>query len=246
MSFLSRDLCNLHNQMNSMFDWIDQNYGLNSPADMEVEQIFNPSSNLPGKDESALATSQQASQQGKGSQSLMRKGESEKMLSSFFPALPQSLLSMSMDVHASPESYNISCELPGVEKSSIDISADKRTNSLTIKAEKKHEFDQTEDLNNKGKGQGQAQEHKKSESSTQQGQGSKKEVQPQQAGKVGESNRPHIIRQERSYGMVQRTVRLAPDAELDRCEAQFDNGVLKLKVPRSKTAQTSAKKISIA
>lgn len=50
---------------------------------------------------------------------------------------------------------------------------------------------------------------------------------------------------EREYGAFQRTFRLPPDAEHDKIDAEFKNGVLCLKIPKRAQSQASGKKIKI-
>jgi len=292
MSTFARDLASLHRQMNSLFSLMGQNYGLGSQG-MDIDEMLTfPSfpvferSDEP-KDESAM--SMLGGQKGEGREAgalAPRKGESEKMLATFFPSLPQSLLSMSMDVHENPEAYLVSCEIPGVDKSSIDISCDKRTNTLTIKAEKRREFKQTEPVSavtggqqqlqgqqkpggqggqaqqpmmqGQGQaqqpmmqGQGQAQQpmmqgQGQPQQPMMQGQGQKTQLQAQGGKQMAESTNPRVIRQERSYGMVERKLRLAADAELDRIDAKYENGILRLTIPRSQKPDQMMKKITVS
>jgi len=100
---------------------------------------------------------------------------------------------MHLDVHSTPTQYLVSCDLPGLDKSAIDISTDPRTRTLTIKAERKQEYVQKD---------------------------------------PPDADQPRSIRQERFYGTVQRSIRLARDADLDRVEAKYENGVLSMNVPR--------------
>lgn len=50
---------------------------------------------------------------------------------------------------------------------------------------------------------------------------------------------------ERQYGSFQRTFRLPPDADADKVDAQFGDGVLTLKIARRNHTESSAKKIEI-
>ncbi|SFF30583.1 HSP20 family protein [Fontimonas thermophila] len=58
-----------------------------------------------------------------------------------------------------------------------------------------------------------------------------------------ESDRYHRI--ERSYGAFQRELNLPSDADADRIEASFRNGVVRIKVPRRADAQSSGRRIPI-
>ncbi len=50
---------------------------------------------------------------------------------------------------------------------------------------------------------------------------------------------------ERSYGAFQRSFRLPDTVDQERIEATFDNGVLKVTLPKKKEAQGKAKKINV-
>lgn len=50
---------------------------------------------------------------------------------------------------------------------------------------------------------------------------------------------------EREYGAFQRTFRLPPDAQQDGIEADFDNGVLTIKVPKHSAEAETEQKITI-
>ena len=50
---------------------------------------------------------------------------------------------------------------------------------------------------------------------------------------------------EREYGSFQRTFRLPPDADSDKIDAEFNDGILRLKIAKRTSFQTAAKKIAI-
>ncbi len=50
---------------------------------------------------------------------------------------------------------------------------------------------------------------------------------------------------EREYGAFQRTFRLPPDADSDKIDAGFSDGILRLKIAKRTSSQTAAKKIAI-
>ncbi len=50
---------------------------------------------------------------------------------------------------------------------------------------------------------------------------------------------------EREYGAFQRTFRLPPDADSGKIDAEFNDGILRLKIAKRTSSQTAAKKIAI-
>jgi len=249
MSLSSRDLYNLHRQMNSMFDLMHQTYGSN---EMDIDEFIAPTfyslpmlaaGGVQSKDASAMIPSanKSADLTNKISQHLSTPRQHGSLFNN------NSLLSMSMDVHATPDSYKVSCEMPGVDKPTIDISADKRTNALTIKAEKRSGFTETDQQQK----QGTSSSTDTSPTSTGTGIGAINQQQKKDAGQqmtttnTNDLGRPRVIRQERSYGLIQRSVRLAADADLDHIVAKYENGVLNLTVPRIKHPEFQAKKITV-
>lgn len=57
--------------------------------------------------------------------------------------------------------------------------------------------------------------------------------------------REGYFRQERSYGSFQRVVALPDNANFDKAEANFKNGVLTLSIPKKAGAQSKERKIEI-
>lgn len=60
-----------------------------------------------------------------------------------------------------------------------------------------------------------------------------------------EENVKGYYRMERSYGSFCRTIALPTEIETDKAEAAFKNGVLNVKLPKTKTAQQESKKLTI-
>ena len=50
---------------------------------------------------------------------------------------------------------------------------------------------------------------------------------------------------EREYGAFQRTFRLPPDADGDKIDAAFSDGILSIKIAKRTSSQTAAKKIAV-
>jgi HSP20 family protein len=90
-----------------------------------------------------------------------------------------------MDVRETDKEIVVEAELPGIDEK--DISLDLKDGVLTIRGEKKHEYDE------------------------------KKE---------------NYRVMERRYGSFQRSLRLPDTVDQDKVEASFDDGVLKIKVPK--------------
>jgi len=222
------------------------------------------------KDESATQAQQQKSlssrqpQQGQeqrlATTTGSNKGANEDMfLSSFFPGagistqfhIPIPKLSMSMDVNSTAENYIVTCDLPGVDKSSIDIEADKRHHRLTIKAEKRSEYSQTSPSptsSSEKSGPTSGTASSPSAAAAAGGGGGDKSVVETTSGSENK-NVPRIIRQERAYGSVQRSIRLSTDADVDNITAKYENGVLTLTIPRmpqQERKKQQAHKIQVA
>lgn len=53
----------------------------------------------------------------------------------------------------------------------------------------------------------------------------------------------HLV--ERSYGRFERSMQMPKNADLNNTKAKYENGVLKLCVPKSKTVETEPQKIQI-
>jgi len=50
---------------------------------------------------------------------------------------------------------------------------------------------------------------------------------------------------EREYGAFQRTFRLPPDADSDKIDAQFSDGILRLKIAKRTSSQIAGRKIAV-
>lgn len=65
----------------------------------------------------------------------------------------------------------------------------------------------------------------------------------QQKEEVGEDERYHVV--ERAYGTYMRRFAIPFEADQDKVEARFDNGVLNVSVPRSAEAERCTRKIEV-
>ena len=50
---------------------------------------------------------------------------------------------------------------------------------------------------------------------------------------------------ERSYGMISRTIPLPADIDIDKTEASFSNGVLKITLPKTPASKQKIRKIKV-
>jgi len=197
MSLFSRDLFNLQRNIDSMFGAMHQSlneptFGTFGPTDSLMEDFLLTPAFAP-----ALLTSGAGTEPSTAPSSTAMTTTSPSLMAlaplEASRSFNQLAAHMHLDVHSTPTQYLVKCDLPGMDKSNIDVSTDPRNRMLTIKAERKQEYVQKE---------------------------------------PPEADQPRSIRQERFYGKVQRSVRLARDADLDRVEAKYENGVLSLNVPR--------------
>lgn len=124
---------------------------------------------------------------------------------------------MKCDVHEDAEKYEVSAELPGVPKESIQL--DIHDNALTIRAEKKHEYSEFDNDD--------AQKDKAKDQSS-------------------KTPQRRVRRYERSYGKVERRFVLPDDVQQDKISAKYDNGVLRLTLPRiTQTKKPAGRRLEI-
>mgnify|MGYP000335991849 CR=1 FL=1 len=117
-----------------------------------------------------------------------------------FPMLPEEerLRRPAVDIQETEESYEIDCDMPGVDKKDIEITVE--DNRLVISAETKSEE---------------------------------------------EEEKGGFLRRERRYSGYKRVLELPVDADIDKIDAEYKNGVLRIKVPKLEEAKKRTKKIEI-
>jgi HSP20 family molecular chaperone IbpA len=116
-------------------------------------------------------------------------------------------LQMKIDVVTEPNDYLVQIELPGVNKSNIDIKLEH--GYLIVKAERLQEYS--------------AFHQPRIQSNQSLDKASKQNI-------TVEKQRPNHV--ERTYGMITRAIRLPSDADMSRIEAKFEVGVLHIKIPK--------------
>lgn len=107
--------------------------------------------------------------------------ETETVLTTLLPI-------MNLDLAETESSFSVHADLPGVEKTDVEVNIENGV--LSIKAEKKNKYEDT--------------------TST-------------------------VHHMERSYGMVQRSIRLPKNVEMTRIAATMENGVLQVTLPKNPT-----------
>jgi len=133
---------------------------------------------------------------------------------------------MRCDVHEDTDKYEVSAELPGVPKESIQI--DINDSMLVIRAEKKHEYSEIENNENTSDQDKQEADAADRERTT--------------------SNEPErrARRYERSYGSVERRFMLPEDVDEEKISASYNDGVLHITIPRIKdSTQSTGRRVEI-
>jgi len=115
--------------------------------------------------------------------------EAEKSVYRFDPAL---------DIQETDETFEINAELPGLDKSDINIKIEKDV--LTLSGEKTNEYEEKD---------------------------------------------TNCYRSERVFGKFQRSFRLPDIVEQEDIEAEFDNGILQITIPKAEETVTKSKQIDI-
>jgi len=125
---------------------------------------------------------------------------------------------LSADLVEHEAAYQVHVDLPGVDKSLLDVSF--HDGLMTIQAERKEVVtsnDSNNDNNDKNAGSASEQENKNNEKN--------------------EKKKLTVHKIERSYGKVQRSIRLPKDADTSRAEASLKDGVLLVSIPKNEQSQ---------
>ena len=131
-----------------------------------------------------------------------------------------------VDLIETQENYQVLAELPGVQPQEVDVTINGDT--LTLRAYKQAQWQSGQ--------QGQQGQQEGSSGSRQQ---------QQQAGQQGGQQGQQIHRVERAYGEIRRSFQLPPNCDRDRIQAQYNNGLLTLTIPKSQEAQKAQKRIEV-
>jgi len=156
----------------------------------------------------------------------------QQPLSVFSPFLnTPSMPEMAVDFFTTPTAYNVHASLPGINKSDIKITVDE--GMLNIQAERKHEIKQKKNSDNT-KGAVQEKQEMKEHPSTE----SKYDSEGDQ-----EMGQYDYI--ESTYGRVERSFPLPDDVDVNSLSAKYEDGVIKINIPRVAQKKSETKTIQI-
>jgi len=159
------------------------------------------------------------------------------------PSVPE----MTVDMYSTKDAYHISAAVPGVNKEDIHVRVDDGV--LFIQAERKVERrsakpQQDSQPNSQptsaesNSANATAPGHPNSEAATK----SEKEVSPNNRDKPGDIEY-HFM--ESSYGLVERSVTLPEDVDIEKLSAKYENGVLKLELKRLVAQKSNQRTVAI-
>jgi HSP20 family protein len=147
---------------------------------------------------------------------------------------------MTLDMYSDSKAYHLSASIPGVDKKDISIKIDDN-GMLCIQAERKVE--RKSDKPEKAQAASTSTDAKSSEaqdssSSVDVAKKGDSEVQANQ-----DDMEFHFV--ESSYGLVERSISLPEDVDVDKLSAKYENGVLKIELPRLAEPKPSGRTVNI-
>lgn len=165
------------------------------------------------------------------------------------PSAPQ----MSLDMYSDSKAYHLSASVPGVKKEDISVRVD--DGMLIIQAERKVER-KSDKPPAKAAASGKSKDTKGAEMSASDSSASEpkdSEASVQAADKSGsdvqvskdKTDDMEFHFMESSYGLVERSIALPEDCDVDKLSAKYENGVLEIDLPRLAEPKPSGKTINI-
>lgn len=150
-------------------------------------------------------------------------------------------LSTSQDLHEESNRYLLTAEVPGVKKEDVQISVDDRLHKLTISGSTKREITSGGD-DTQPPAQAQA------ASDTQNGKSDEAGTQVAKTNQSSEvtstkNNRPLVS--ERVFGSFSRSFTFPDQADLTKIKARFQDGLLKLEIPKVEVEKPKVRTITI-
>jgi len=173
-----------------------------------------------------------------------------------FPA-PSIVPSITLNLYSTPTSYQIQAELPGVKKDEIVISVEKGT--LTIEAEKKEErgnksnnVNNNSNIGNVKAGNAQMESNNPTSNDAPSSTSSSSSSLPSSSSSSSSSpssasaeNEVEDLYVESHYGKVTRSVSLPDDAAFDGLTAKYEDGVIKIEIPRKQIPKEEKKIVQL-
>lgn len=161
--------------------------------------------------------------------------EMDRLVDRFFPVAPRAeddarsaVWRPIVDVHEDENSYTIDAELPGMTKDQVKIAF--QDGVLSISGERSYEYEEKPTGESAGNGNGNGNGNGRSSEAID--------------GRVSVERRGRTVhRMERFYGRFHRTFNFPTAVNADDISATFDNGVLKVVVPKAE--QVKPRQISI-
>jgi HSP20 family molecular chaperone IbpA len=147
---------------------------------------------------------------------------------------------MTVDITSTPTSYSVHAAVPGLKKEDINITVDDGV--LTIEAERKETRGGQKEPTSSSTSSTQSAEEKTGEEKTAGTEGSPSSTASPTTEVDEDVNYHHV---ESFYGRVTRSIQLPDDARVDELTAKYEDGVIKIEVPRKKEQRKEAKKIQI-
>lgn len=211
------------------------------------------------RDSKAMTT-----QQHRGDQRVGRRGHRGGL--SVLPSMLGNVPSMDMqvDMFSTPQKYSVHACVPGVDKKDINITVDDHV--LTIQAERR-EHHATQSAPRGGTNIGMASSSPKpGMAGDKPGMGAGQQGQQGQAGQAGQAGGAGMKEEEKYgkesgsgmeneevnwhhvesfYGIVSRRVQLPEDAKVDELMARYEDGIIKIDVPRTQEKKQQGRKVEL-
>ncbi|EST04476.1 Alpha crystallin/Hsp20 domain protein [Kalmanozyma brasiliensis GHG001] len=162
-----------------------------------------------------------------------------------------------VDLHEEDTKFVLTAELPGVKKEDLKINVDADRRRLTLEGHMKSEYTSqpasdgqggNSDQSREAQDSNQQQQHEKhGKNKHDKGASSSTEVsKKEQGGQVGPVG--HALVSERVYGSFSRSFTLPPTADLSNdasLKARFNDGLLRLEIPKKKEEHSKTRQIAI-
>jgi HSP20 family protein len=212
MSF--NDIARFRNRINRIFNEFDRSFGGNDPFFHDTDLMMTDTTTTPpllsGPSNNTGTGQQQTSGGTPPSSTAMTTTPQQQTGLSLFGEQPgwfRNIAPIRADVVESDKEIAITADIPGMTKEEVKINIDPSTRVMTISGERKHE---------------------KIEPAPE----SKDSKEPHTTTQQKSTSQQFYRRYERSFGSVQRSFNLPPNVDTSKINAKYENGVLKISVPK--------------